>query len=195
VPAGSEPSFLAPFPVRRLPGVGPKAEARLVASGVSTIGELAALDDGQLRRLLPGTIGPLLRDRARGIDPRELELSTERISISVENTFERDLTDRAQLHAELRGMAARVGRYLHETGRTARTVTTKLRYTDFSIRSRSTSLRIGIDDGDEIGVLACRLLDRALADRPGALRLVGVGVSGLSDIRQLAFPALSGAND
>jgi DNA polymerase IV len=112
----------------------------------------------------------------------------------VENTFERDLTDRAQLHAELRGMAARVADHLRETGRTARTVTTKLRYTDFSIRSRSTSLRIGIDDSGEIGTLACRLLDRALADRPGALRLVGVGVSGLSDVRQLAFSALSDAD-
>jgi hypothetical protein len=53
---------------------------------------------------------------------------------------------------------------------------------------------VGIDEGDEIGVLACSLLDRALADRPGALRLVGVGVSGLSDFRQLAFSALSGAD-
>jgi DNA polymerase IV len=194
VPAGSEAVFLAPFPVRRLPGVGPKAESRLVTAGVATIGALAALDDGRLRQLLPGIVGRLLRDRARGIDPRELELSTERISISVENTFERDLTDRAQLHAELRGMAARVADHLRETGRTARTVTTKLRYTDFSIRSRSTSLRIGIDDGGEIGTLACRLLDRALADRPGALRLVGVGVSGLSDFRQLAFSALSDAD-
>jgi hypothetical protein len=70
-------------------------------------------------------------------------------------------------------------------------VTTKLRYTDFSIRSRSTSLRVGIDDELEIAELACGLLDRALTDRPGALRLVGVGVSGLSDYRQLAFPALS----
>jgi DNA polymerase IV len=194
VPAGSEASFLAPFPVRRLPGVGPKAEARLLRAGVATIGSLAALGDERLRQLLPGIVGRLLRDRARGIDPRELELSTERISISVENTFERDLTDRAQLHAELRGMAARVADHLRETGRTARTVTTKLRYTDFSIRSRSTSLRIGIDDSGEIGRLACRLLDRALADRPGALRLVGVGVSGLSDVRQLAFSALSDAD-
>jgi DNA polymerase IV len=194
VPAGSEASFLAPFPVRRLPGVGPKAEARLVRAGVATIGSLAALEDDRLRQLLPGIVGRLLRDRARGIDPRELELSTERISISVENTFERDLTDRAQLHAELRGMAERVAGHLQRSGRTARTVRTKLRYADFSIRSRSTSLRIGIDDGGEIGALACRLLDRALADRPGALRLVGVGVSGLSDFRQLAFSALSDAD-
>jgi DNA polymerase-4 len=90
-------------------------------------------------------------------------------------------------------MAERVAAHLHDTGRTARTVTTKLRYTDFSIRSRSTSLRIGIDREEEIAELACALLDRALADRPGALRLVGVGVSGLSDFRQLAFPALSEA--
>jgi DNA polymerase-4 len=135
----------------------------------------------------------VLRDRANGIDHRALELTTERISISVENTFERDLTDRAQLHAELRRMAQRVGEHLRDSGRTARTVTTKLRYTDFSIRSRSTSMRVGIDDADEIGELACSLLDRALRDRPGALRLVGVGVSGLSDFRQLAFPAVCDA--
>jgi DNA polymerase-4 len=187
VPGGTEARFLAPFPVRRLPGVGPKAEERLVAAGVETIGALAGLADGELKRLLPGSVGRVLRDRARGIDPRPLELSSERISISVENTFEHDLTDRAQLHAELRRMAAEVAGHLQRTGRTARTVTTKVRYTDFSIRSRSTSLRVGIDDAEQIGELACGLLDRALADRPGALRLVGVGVSGLASHQQLAL--------
>src|SRR6266511_5287552 len=187
VPPGGEARFLAPFAVRRLPGVGPKAEERLVAGGVETIGGLAILDDAELRRLLPGSIGRVLRDRARGIDSRGLELQTQRISISVENTFERDLTDREQLHAELRRMAGSVATHLRDTGRTARTVSTKLRYTDFSIRSRSTSLRVGIDDPTQIGELACGLLDRALADRPGALRLVGVGVSGLASHRQLAL--------
>lgn len=187
VPAGSEASFLAPFSVRRLPGVGPKAEERLVAAGVDTIGALARLDDADLRHILPGSVGRVVRDRACGIDTRGLELQTERISISVENTFERDLTDRVQLHAELRRMAERVSEHLQSSGRTARTVSTKLRYTDFSIRSRSTSLRVGIDDGEQIGELACGLLDRALADRPGALRLVGVGVSGLASHRQLAL--------
>jgi DNA polymerase IV len=187
VPAGTEARFLEPFPVRRLPGVGPKAEERLVAAGIETIGALAALDDGDLKRLLPGSVGRMLRDRACGIDPRPLELQTARISISVENTFERDLTDRAQLHAELRRMAADVAGHLQKTGRTARTVTTKVRYTDFSIRSRSTSMRVGIDDAEQIGELACSLLDRALADRPGALRLVGVGVSGLTSHQQLAL--------
>src|SRR5919201_270349 len=102
VPPGSEARFLAPFDVRRLPGVGPKAEQRLVAAGIGTIGALAGLSDEELKALVPGSVGCILRDRARGIDPRGLELQTERISISVENTFERDLTDRAQLHAELR---------------------------------------------------------------------------------------------
>jgi DNA polymerase-4 len=187
---GQEASFLAPFDVRRLPGVGPKAEARLRPAGVATVGALAALPDDELRRLLPGTVGAVLRDRARGIDSRGLELAVERISISVENTFDRDVADRERLHDELRGMAAEVASTLQRRGQTARTVTTKLRYADFSIRSRSTSLAVGIDDPDQIGRLACRLLDRGLRDRPGALRLVGVGVSGLAAFRQLALGSL-----
>jgi DNA polymerase IV len=187
---GQEAAFLAPFDVRRLPGIGPKAEERLRAAGVATVGALAALADGDLRRLLPGSVGVMLRDRARGIDPRGLELDTERISISVENTFDRDVSDRERLHDELRGMADDVARSLQERGQTARTVTAKLRYADFSIRSRSTSLAVGIDDGEQIGALACRLLDRGLHDRPGALRLVGVGVSGLAEYRQLALGGL-----
>ena len=187
---GQEAAFLAPFDVRRLPGVGPKAEERLRSAGVATIGALAALPDDALRTLLPGSVGRELRDRACGVDPRGLELDVERISISVENTFERDLVDRERLHDELRAMAAEVAGHLQRTGRTARTVTTKLRYADFSIRSRSTSLAVGIDDAEQIGALACRLLDRGLRDRPGALRLVGVGVSGLADYRQLALSGL-----
>ncbi|HET8893547.1 MAG TPA: DNA polymerase IV [Gaiellaceae bacterium] len=186
---GQEAAFLAPFDVRKLPGVGPKAELRLRAAGVDTVGALASLTDEGLRAVLPGSVGKLLRDRARGIDPRRLEPAAERISISVENTFERDLVDRERLHDELRGMAAEVAGHLQKKGQTARTVTTKLRYADFTIRSRSISLDVGIDDAQRIGELACRLLDRGLRDRPGALRLVGVGVSGLVAYRQLALGA------
>ena len=96
----------------------------------------------------------MLRDRARGIDPRELELDAERISISVENTFERDISDRERLHEELRGMAAEIAGALQRSGQVARTVTTKLRYADFSIRSRSMSLDAGIDAAETIGELA-----------------------------------------
>jgi DNA polymerase-4 len=186
---GQEAAFLAPFDVRRLPGVGPKAEARLRPAGVETVGALAALGDAELKRLLPGSVGLVLRDRARGIDPRGLELDTERVSISSENTFERDVLDREWLHGELRRQAREVAATLQDKGQVARTVTTKLRYADFSIRSRSTSLEVGIDDARQIGDLACRLLDRGLRDRPGALRLVGVGVSGLAAYRQLTLDA------
>jgi DNA polymerase-4 len=187
VPPGREASFLAPFDVRLLPGVGPRSENRLRDAGITTIGAFATLDDDALRRLLPGKVGHLLRDRARGIDPRELELDSERISISVENTFERDISDRERLHDELREMATEVAEALQRRGQVARTVTTKLRYADFSIRSRSTSLDAGIDAAETIGRLACQQLDRGLRDRPGALRLVGVGVSGLADFRQLSL--------
>ena len=187
VPAGTEAAFLAPFAVRALPGVGPRAEQRLAAAGVTTIGALAALSDLDLRALLPGQVGRMLRERALGIDARGLETTSERISISVEETFERDLHDRALLHAELRRMAEELGGYLRRDGLSARTVTAKLRYTDFSIRSRSTSLDVGIDDPQRLGELACALLDRGLRDRPGALRLVGVALSGLSDFRQLSL--------
>ena len=185
VPAGREAAFLAPFPVRRLPGVGPRAEERLRAASVDTIGDLAALPGETLRRLLPGKLGPLLRDRARGIDPRPLELTSETVSVSAEETFERDIEDIERLREELRRLSEHVAERLG--GQTGRTVTTKVRYPDFSIRSRSTTLPVGIDDAERIWELACTCLDRALADRPGALRLLGVAVSGLEAHRQLAL--------
>ena len=184
---GREASFLAPFAVRLLPGVGPRAEERLLKAGIVTIGGLAALEDADLSRLLPGKVGRLLRDRARGIDPRPLELESESISIGHEETFERDVSDRAQLHAELRRMADSVAGHLERGGQVARTVTTKVRSPDFSIRSRSSTASVGFADAERIGDLACSLLDRALADRPGALRLVGVSVSNLEGHQQLVL--------
>jgi DNA polymerase IV len=182
---GREAAFLAPLPLRVLPGIGPRADEKLRAAGIETIGELAALPDDD--PLLRGKVGSMLRDRARGIDPRSLELSTERISISQEETFPQDVGDREKLHDELQRMAARLAEHLQSRAQTARTVTTKLRYPDFSIRTRSTSLPVGTDDGARIGEVACSLLDRALRDRPGPLRLVGVGVSGLAEHAQLSL--------
>ena len=184
---GRERSFLAPLAVRKLPGVGPRSAERLARAGIETVGALAAVDDDALRELMPGKVGRLLRDRARGVDPRGLETLTERISISQEETFPRDIDQPALLHAELRRMAERLAEYLRRDGQAARTVTTKLRYPDFSIRTRSLTLDVPVDDAETIGDIACRLLDRALSERPGALRLVGVGVKGLEGHRQLAF--------
>jgi DNA polymerase-4 len=182
---GTEAAFLAPLPLRVLPGIGPRAEERLRAAGIETIGGLAALGDDD--PALAGKVGRTLRDRARGIDPRPLEVATERISISHEETFERDVGDPERLHEELRRMADRLAEHLRGRGQTARTVTTKLRYPDFAIRTRSTSLPVGTDDAVRIGELACVLLDRALRDRAGPLRLVGVGVSGLAEHAQLTL--------
>ena len=187
VPPGSEAGFLAPLAVRLLPGVGPRAEERLRKAGVETIGALAALSDTDLRALIPGSLGPLLRDRARGIDPRDLELEVEPVSVSSEDTFERDVSDRTVLHEEVKRLATHVSERLRNAGLSGRTVTTKLRYADFSIRTRSTTLPAAVDEAAVIGEVACSLLDRGLRDRPGALRLVGVGVSGLSPFRQLTL--------
>jgi DNA polymerase-4 len=182
---GREAAFLAPLPLRLLPGIGPRADEKLRAAGIETIGDLAALEGDD--PLLRGKVGSMLHERARGIDPRRLELSIERISISQEETFPRDVGETERLHDELRRMADGLADQLRRRDQTARTVTTKLRYPDFSIRTRSTSLPVGTDDGARIGELACALLDRALGDRPGPLRLVGVGVSGLAEHAQLSL--------
>jgi DNA polymerase IV len=187
VPPGNEARFLAPLPVRVLPGVGPRAEERLRGAGIETIGGLAALSDVELKGVIHGSLGPLLRDRARGIDPRDLELELEQVSVSAEDTFARDVSEREVLHAEVRRLAELVSQRLRSSGLSGRTVTAKLRYGDFSIRTRSTTLGAAIDDAQLIGEVACGLLDRGLRDRPGALRLVGVGVSSLSPYRQLTL--------
>ena len=187
VPPGREAAFLAPLAVRLLPGVGPRAEERLLRNGVATIGALASLADDELRTLLPGSVGRVLRDRARGIDPRDLDLEAEQVSISAEDTFPRDVSDRGSLHGEVRRLAELVAERLARAELSGRTVTAKLRYADFSIRTRSTTLGAAVDDAQTIGDVACGLLDRGLRDRPGALRLVGVGVSSLSPFRQLTL--------
>jgi DNA polymerase IV len=191
VPPGTEARFLAPLPIRLLPGVGPRAEERLRGTGIDTIGGLAALSDVELRGVIRGSVGPLLRDRARGIDPRDLELELEHVSVSAEDTFARDMSEREVLHAEVRRLAELVSQRLRSSGLSGRTVTAKLRYGDFSIRTRSTTLGAAIDEAQLIGDVACGLLDRGLRDRPGALRLVGVGVSSLSPYRQLTLDAAS----
>jgi DNA polymerase IV len=188
VPPGEEAAFLAPLPTRRLPGVGPKSEERLAAAGIVTIGGLAELTDERLASLLSGKVGEELRDRARGIDRRPVDGDPgEAISMSSEETFERDVVDRQELHARLRSMADDLAAGLVRKGMTARTVTTKLRYHDFSIVTRSQSGPVGIDDAGLIGDIACALLDRALEARPDALRLVGAGVSGFERHRQLSL--------
>ena len=125
----------------------------------------------------------------RPLTARDIKSSVEGYQEMSDEAFARDVADREQLHGELRRMAESVAGQLARSGKAARTVTTKLRYPDFSIRTRSTTLEAGCVDGERIGELACALLDRALRERPGALRLVGVSVSNLETHYQLALDA------
>jgi DNA polymerase-4 len=188
VPAGGEAAFLAPLPLRALPGVGPKSEARLGAAGLRTVGELAALADADLQRLLPGVVGVELRDRARGIDPRPVAVEpAASVSIGYEETFDQDVTSPESLRREALRMSERVAERLARDGRRARTVTVKVRYPDFQLRSRSASSAAGVELAGEIGTLALQALERALADRPPPVRLLGVSVSRLGVERQLVL--------
>ncbi len=188
VAPGDEAAFLAPLPVRALPGVGPRTEERLRAGGITLIGELAALDDDGLAAVAGGRNGDDLRRRANGVDPRRVEsVPAERVSISSERTFATDVRDGAQLEQIARELAARVAVVLRRRERAARTVTLKLRYADFSTVTRGWTVRAATDDEAFIQGTACALLRRALDERAGPLRLMGVGVSGLSAERQLTL--------
>jgi DNA polymerase-4 len=176
VAPGEEAAFLAPLPLRALPGVGPRTEERLARAGLATIGDLAALGDDALRGLVPGRFGEDLRRRARGIDPRPVAATpAERISVSAETTFERDVSDPAHLDSVGRDLAGRVAEALRRRGRAGRTITVKLRYSDFQTITRGLTVAAAVDDTDAIWETASVLLARALGERPGALRLLGVG--------------------
>jgi DNA polymerase-4 len=188
VAVGREADFLAPLALRTLPGIGPQTERRLLAAGVRTLGDLAALDDDALRATVPGAVGDLLRRRAQGIDPRPVVGEpAAAVSISAERTFERDIDDPSEQAAQLVRMADGVAAALERHGLAARTVTVKLRYPDFQTRTRSQTVESPTRDAARIADLAEAGLRRALEERPGALRLLGVAVSGLAPDRQLSL--------
>jgi DNA polymerase-4 len=109
------------------------------------------------------------------------------VSISAERTFERDVAELAEQDAHLARMAEGLAASLERRGLTARTVTVKLRYPDFATRTRSRTLATPTRDAARIAGVAREGLRRALQERPGALRLLGVGVSGLTGEDQLAL--------
>ncbi len=181
VPAGTEATFLAPRPVRDLPGLGPKAETELTRLGVRTLGQLAAMPDDRLRRLF-GKWGPVLGERARGQDPTPVAGEREVAkSVSREGTFAQDIDDVSTLRASLRSYAERMGADLRRTGRRARCVTLKLRYGDFSTITRSRTLERPTLADEELYRTAAVLLDEALARDGRAVRLIGLGASQLVD--------------
>jgi DNA polymerase IV len=178
VPPGSELDVLHPLPVTRLGGVGPATAERLHQVGVKTVADLATKSLTDLVALAGRAHGAALYALARAEDDRAVVADREAKSVSAEETFERDLTDQAVLGAEIDTMAARVGGRLRASSYSGRTVTLKLRRYDFTTLTRSLTLAQPTDDARQIATIARRLL--ADAGTAGGLRLLGVGVSGLS---------------
>lgn len=176
VPAGEEATFLAPLPVERLWGVGPKVAARLQSMGIATIGDLAKLDPAVLAAVF-GKMGPLLSQLAQGTDPRPVQPERPVKSVSRESTFPRDIRNLQELDNALQRLAEGVANRLQARGLAGRTVTVKLRYSDFRTVSRQTSLSLPVSDRRSI-VLAARPLLLELFRDGSPVRLIGVGVSG-----------------
>lgn len=178
VPPGEEAQRLAPMSVRAIPGVGPATAARLSARGVATVGRLAELTLDEAVSLLGTAHGTQLHAFAHGIDPREVVVERAAKSVSAETTFDVDVTDRVRLGRHLRELAERVGQRLRKDGLSGRTVVLKARRHDFSTLTRSVTLDQPTDDDAAVVRQAERLL--AALDVTDGLRLLGVGVSGLS---------------
>jgi DNA polymerase-4 len=178
VPPGRELEVLHPLPVTRLGGVGPATAERLHQVGVKTVADLAAKSLPDLVALAGRAHGTGLYALARAEDDRPVVAEREAKSISQEETFARDLTDLTVLGRYVDSMAARVGSRLRASAYSGRTVTLKLRRYDFTTLTRSQTLPHPTDDPRVIASIAARLL--AEVGTQGGLRLLGVGVSGLS---------------
>jgi len=187
VAAGDERGFLAPLPVGRLPCVGRRTEQVLRTMGVKTVGDLAKLSESTLNNRL-GSVGSVLYRFTRGIDGREVTPPQAAKSISRETTFNEDTLDVAFLKATLRYLGERVGADLRHSGKRARCVTLKLRYSDFDTITRSRTLKDSVNTDGAIFDIGADMLDGALAQRRQLVRLVGIGVSSLSgEERQLSL--------
>jgi DNA polymerase-4 len=184
-----EQTLLGGLPVRRLWGIGPVAEEKLNRLGIETIGQLAALTDAEVANILGATIGPALHRLARGIDDRPIAERAEAKQISSESTFAADLTSLDQLLEAIDPIAEHAHQRLLRDGRGARTVTVKLKKSDMGTLTRSATLPYATTEAGALIAVARRLL---LDPREiGPIRLLGVGFSGLSDVRQESlFPDL-----
>ncbi len=183
-------AFLAPLPVGTLPGIGPAAERRLHAMGITCLGQLAALDHrAALARL--GEDGPALAARARGEDDRPVRPERETKSISAETTFETDLRAVAELEAPLWRLCEKLGRRLAVAGFAAGGVVLKLKTARFETRTRNARLTAATQVPETIFAAARPLLARE-ADGT-AFRLIGIGAQPLvaaegADAGDLADP-------
>lgn len=180
VEAGRELAFLHPLPVERLWGVGEATLAGLAALGVSTVGDLAAVPATTLERRLGTSVGRQLSDLANGRDDRRVQTGGGAKSVSVEQTYDRDLDSIDEMQDELLALCDRLSARLNAAGVAARTVTLKLRYADFTTVTRSTTTGVPVDHTPDLWEAARSLFDKAVAGQTKpTVRLLGVGGSGL----------------
>ncbi len=186
VPLETQLEFLHQLPVGSMWGVGPATLAGLQRLGVVTVADLAELPEQTVLATLGPTHGRHLLELARGVDNRPVIPDTEAKSISVEETYARDLEGRETMETALLAHSQRLADRLRRAGLGARTVTLKVRYEDFSTITRSVTLSGPIDSPRDLYHRALELLGSVDVDRP--VRLLGLGGSGLegeSQPRQL----------
>ncbi|MEE2059873.1 DNA polymerase IV [Rhodococcus artemisiae] len=184
-----ELTLLHSLPVRSLWGIGPVAEERLRKLGIDTIGHLAALPVTEAASILGTTIGPGLHRLANGLDDRPVVERAEAKQVSAETTYPTDIVALTHLRRAVATSATAAHQRLRKDGRAARTVVLKLRKSDMSILTRSTTLPYSTEDVQVLTAAAQRLALDPL--EVGPIRLVGVGFAGLSAIAQDSlFPEL-----
>ena len=175
VPPGGGAAFLAPLPVSRLWGVGPKSARTLAAMELETVGDIARRDPAALERRL-GPSGRSLWEQANAIDPRPVIPDRDAKSIGAEDTFDEDLSAADALASRIHAQALRVAHRLRHAGVRARTVQLKLKRADFTLITRRATLDEPTDDGQLLYRTAAALLAREPA-RP--TRLTGVSAQNL----------------
>ena len=182
------PALLAPESVRLLQGVGPALEKKLAGFGISRLGQLQALSDGDARRLL-GDDGPALCERARGVDRRKIDPVRETKSVSVETTFAHDLSEMAELELPLWAACEKLARRLGEAELAAGGVVLKLKTAAFANRTRALRLSQPTCLPDRLFAAALALLAREVDGT--AFRLIGVGASPLAALADADQPDLA----
>lgn len=169
------PSRIWPLAPKKINGIGPKASARLTSIGIGTIGQLAETDLGTLGDHFGPNTARWMHEVAHGRDRRALSTSSESKSISRETTFERDLhavRDRAVLSEIFTSLCEKLSGDLRRQGYVARNIGLKLRYDDFSIATRATTLATPTQEAAVIRRVAGECARRAPLER--RIRLIGV---------------------
>lgn len=177
VRSGDEITFLHPLPANALWGVGPATLAGLDRLGVQTVGDISELPLATLSTALGLTVGTHLHDLSNGRDQRKVESDGDAKSVSVEQTYEIDLSGDDVIRAALLAHCQRLSNRLRRSGLVARTVSLKLRYDDFSTVTRSQTFETGIEGARDLYKIGSRLLEQLDLSRP--VRLLGLGGTGL----------------